>query len=394
MVRQEELRSRLEELGFDVVRFVRLDVDAGEAGRGLTRWLEAGHHADMDWMLRTADKRQDPQLVLPDARSAILLGINYWPGEISQPTSKWARYTLYQDYHDSVKTALLESGKLLETFYGVRSEQYRYYVDTGPVLERGWAERSGMGFVGKNSMLISRDYGNWLFLAELVTTLDFAADAPLGVRNGDETRGTDTNRVGLYCGRCTRCMDACPTNAIREPGVVDARRCISYQTIENKGIIPRELRSGIGSRIYGCDICLEVCPWNRFAQQSRQILISARYDLAELTLLELLELTPERFAEVFRRTPVKRTKLAGLLRNACIVAANTQSLECLDALLRLATHASPIVRAHATWAVYRLCGYMEGSRRLADARARETDPAVLAEYLAEDAASTAGPPAR
>ena len=147
--------------------------------------------------------------------------------------------------------------------YGVTSHDYRYYVDTGPVLERSWAARSGLGFTGKNAMLISREHGNWLFLASILTRLDFAPDEP--VRNNFRERD-----VGLLCGSCTRCLDACPTNAFAAPGVVDARRCISYQTIENKGVIPRELRAGIGNRIYGCDVCLEVCPWNRFAREGRQ----------------------------------------------------------------------------------------------------------------------------
>ena len=171
-------------------------------------------------------------------------------------------------------------------------------------------------------------------------------------------------------------MDACPTQALPEPGVVDARRCVSYQTIENKGIIPRELRVGIGRRIYGCDTCLEVCPWNRFAQVGRQVLLAARYGLADMPLRELLELTPERFAAVFKGTAIKRVKLAGLLRNACIVAANTGAVECLDSLVALAGHASPVVRAHAVWAVRR----MGGVERLHELQAVEAVEAVLAEY--------------
>jgi epoxyqueuosine reductase len=253
----------------------------------------------------------------------------------------------------------------------VTAADYRYYVDTGPVIERGWAAKSGLGFIGKNAMLISRTHGNWLFLAAVLTTLDFSPDAP--VRK--EAAGRETE-AGLLCGKCTRCMDACPTQALPKPGVVDARRCVSYQTIENKGIIPRELRAGIGHRIYGCDTCLEVCPWNRFAQAGRQVLLAARYGLADLPLRELLELTPERFAVVFKGTAIKRVKITGLLRNASIVAANTGAIECLDALVELASHASPVVRAHAVWAVRKL----DGAGLLAGARAAEQDAAVLAEY--------------
>ena len=239
------------------------------------------------------------------------------------------------------------------------------------MIERGWAAKAGLGFIGKNSMLISRRHGNWLFLSAVLTTLEFASDEP--VRK--DTAGRETE-PGLLCGKCTRCMDACPTQALPQPGVVDARRCVSYQTIENKGIIPRELRAGIGNHLYGCDVCLEVCPWNRFAQAGRRMLLSARYDLAELTLREVLELTPERFAEVFRKTAIKRLKITGLLRNACVVAGNTGAHDCLDALARLAAHPSPLVRAHAVWAVRRL----GADARLAAAKVSEIDPAVLAEY--------------
>ncbi len=368
--RQEQLRQRLGALGFDAVRFASL---ASPVEGGLTAWLGAGMQADMDWMQRSAEKRLDPQLVLPGAKSIVMLGVNYWsdalqPGE--RPT--WARYALHEDYHDTVKPGLVAAGKVLEELYGVASTDYRYYVDTGPVLERSWAARAGLGFTGKNAMLISREHGNWLFLAAILTRVALSPDEPVKNRFKSEEA-----TVGLLCGKCTRCLEACPTDAFARPGVVDARRCISYQTIENKGIIPRELRAGIGHRIYGCDVCLEVCPWNRFAQQGRQLLLASRHDLARLSLAELLALTPERFAEVFRRTPIKRLKLVGLLRNACVVAGNSGDATLLPQLVSLATaHDSPIVRAHAVWAVTRL----GGAAQLAGAHANETDAVVLAEY--------------
>lgn len=178
-------------------------------------------------------------------------------------------------------------------------------------------------------------------------------------------------------------MEACPTNAIRQPGRVDARLCISYQTIENKGIIPRELRAQIGTRIYGCDICAEVCPWNRFAQESRRVLLRVRDEIREISLNELLHLDAENFARVFRKTAIKRTKLSGLLRNACIVAANTNARDCVDRIVELAGHDSPVVRAHAVWAVYRLLGYTLATERLTAVREREADVYVLSEYSAE-----------
>jgi epoxyqueuosine reductase len=380
--RQEELRERLRGLGFEEVRFVRL---AALPGEGLRSWLKAGYHADMHWMERTEGKRTDPSLVLGGARSAILLGLNYLQegggGSAEGPsaTPSWARYSLYRDYHDAIKPALARAGRLLEEGFGARASDYRYYVDTGPVLERAWAARAGAGFVGKNAMLISRTHGNWLFLASILTRLELEPDPPL-------TRRADPGAVGLLCGKCTRCMDACPTAAFPAPGVVDARRCISYQTIENRGIIPAELRAAIGSRVYGCDTCLEVCPWNRFARAGRRMLLSSRGDIAAIALRELLELTPARFAEVFRGTAIKRVKLAGLLRNACVAAGNSADASLLGPLLRLAAHGSPVVRAHAVWAARRL----GAGARLAPLRAAERDPAVMAEYGPDPGAAAEG----
>jgi epoxyqueuosine reductase len=376
---RERLREALRALGFDEVRFAATVRPAGES---LRQWLAVGHSADMAWMERTADKRLNPDLVLSGARSVILLGVNYGPGQvienrkskIENPT--WARYALNEDYHDTIKPALAEAGRVLERECGAAATDYRYYVDTGPVLERGWAARSGLGFRGKNAMLISRTHGNWLFLACMLTRTEIVPDEPL---RPEEARAGGEEPAGLLCGKCTRCLDACPTQAFPRPGVVDARRCISYQTIENKGVIPRELRAGIGTRVYGCDVCLEVCPWNRFAQEGRRMLLAARHDIAELPLTEILALTPARFAEVFRRTPIKRLKLTGLLRNACVVAGNTGDRALLPALVRLAAHESPVVRGHAVWAVRQISG-AEAELMLAPARTQETDATVLAEY--------------
>lgn len=373
--RQEELRTRLLALGFDDVRFVQLKPVNG----GFLRdWLGQGMQADMHWMERSADKRLDPQQVLPGAKSAVLLGVNYWPGErdVARMAERplWARYALYSDYHDTLKPALIEAGRALESVFGVGGTDYRYYVDTGPVVERGWAARAGLGFIGKNGMLISRRFGNWLFLAAVLTTVELEPDPPVR-----ETI-SDGEQIGALCGKCTRCMEACPTGAITKPGVVDARLCISYQTIENKGVIPRELRGKIGAHIYGCDVCLDVCPWNRFAQESRRVLLVARDGIASLSLQELLALGPERFAAVFKGTAIKRVKLAGLLRNACIVAANTGAKDCLTALVRLAAHDLPLVRVHAVWAVFTLAGRARAEGLLAVARAAETSAEVLEEY--------------
>ncbi len=411
--RQEELRERLQALGFDEVRFA----SAAEVGGAeiLHEWLRDGLHADMDWMRRTEDKRVNPEHVLAGVKTVILLGVNYWRAQEPRTAAgpQWARYALHDDYHDTIKPGLIAAGRLLEQRYGLTAQQYRYYVDAGPVLERGWAARAGIGFLGKNAMLISRRHGNWLLLAAILTRLELRADEPIGKRlaaavsrpgpgsqqgvpaasgspaassaPADSPPTARADAVGLLCGKCTRCLDACPTKAFARPGLVDARRCISYHTIENRGIIPRALRPGIGRRIYGCDVCLDVCPWNRFAREGRQMLLVARDELGQLTLPELLTLTPARYATLFRRTPIKRVKLPGLLRNACIVAANTGDATVLPLVVALAAHPSPVVRAHAVWAVHRLAGAEAAAARLRSAREVESDPWVLAEYQAESA---------
>ncbi|WP_221032976.1 tRNA epoxyqueuosine(34) reductase QueG [Actomonas aquatica] len=379
---REVLRERLHALGFDVVRFARVDGDSPGAD-AFERWLDSGHQADMAWMERSRAKRRDVTQVQAGATTLVMLGVNYAPapavGAAAVPaedgggTGVWARYALHDDYHDSIKPGLVAAGQVLEQWGGISGADYRYYVDTGPVLERSWAARAGVGFTGKNAMLISREFGNWLFLAAIVVGggILIEPDAPV-------SRAAADRPVGTLCGSCTACLEACPTQALVAPGELDARRCISYHTIENRGIIPRAMRRGIGDRLYGCDICAEVCPWNRFAQASKSLLLNRRPELAALSLEEILTLTPERFAAVFKGTAVKRLKLRGLLRNACIVAANTGALACRPALWRLAAESEwAMVRAHAVAALRELGATLD---ELAALRGRETDAAVLAEF--------------
>ncbi len=381
--RREALRERLRGLGFDTVRFAAAGMVP--EGGALQTWLHEGMHGEMGWMERTVEKRADPSLVLTGVKTVIALGVNYGRGEGRAEGNDrgpvWARYALHEDYHDTMKPALVAAGRVIEEMFGAGAEDYRYYVDTGPVLERNWAARAGIGFVGKNAMVISREHGNWLFLAAILTRVAIEPDEPLRNR---KAKAGDPGAVGLLCGKCTRCLDTCPTRALVRPGVVDARLCVSYQTIENRGVIPRELRAGIGRRIYGCDVCAEVCPWNRFAQEGREVLLVARRELADLTLREILRLTPERFAAVFRRTAIKRVKLAGLLRNACVVAGNARDESVLPDLVRLASEGVPLVRAHAVWAIFRIAGAERARERLKEIREREADEAVLAEYRAEE----------
>ena len=386
-VEKEGLRGELEELGFDEVRFTDLSPIAPNR---LEEWIELGYHADMKWLQNSIEKRLDPQLVLKDACSVIMLGVNYLPTELEARSQKrWGKYSLYDDYHDTVLKGLKRVGVLLKEHYELSSSEYRYYVDTGPVMERGWAAASGMGWQGKNGMLISKTHGNWLLLATLITKLEIEPDQPLKKRHSESTYDIE---MGLLCGKCRRCIDSCPTDAIVEPGLLDANRCISYQTIENKGVIPREIRSGIGSRIFGCDICLDTCPWNRFAKSGKQFLLSSRYDIGELGLLDILNMDREMFRTVFRKTPIKRLKLRGLLRNACIVAGNlhepnewgeVDDPDWLNrvkmALQSLAQCEEAIVRPHAVWALYRLFSE-RASKILDESRRSEDDEATLEEY--------------
>jgi epoxyqueuosine reductase len=392
---REELRAALRDAGFDIVRFAR----AGPApDDSLARWIAAGHQADMNWMASTSAKRIDPTLVLEDARTVIVLGVNYWPEDpAAARQTAWARYALHADYHDTIKAGLVRAGKILEARFGLSGTDYRYYVDTGPVAERGWAERSGVGFLGKNGMLISREHGNWLFLSVILARIDVEPDANLSDEFPAAAERTDGK--GLLCGSCARCMDACPTAAFPEPGIVDARRCISYHTIENRGIIPADIRAGIGTRVFGCDICLDACPWNRFARAGRSMLLERKPEIAGLTLVELLSMTPEKFRQVFRGTVVKRLKLPNLLRNAAIVAGNVWALDPglraaastgfadasdrdagVAAVAALARHESPVVRAHAVWALRRMLDKIQADHVLAGVHAAEVHPDVLGEF--------------
>lgn len=322
------------ELGFDDCRIAR----ASEAthAEDFKQWIADGKHGGMAWLERTPERRCNPCEVLPECRSLICLAMNYFPGDSPFPEGhpggyRIARYAWNDDYHDLIERQLKEFSQRLISLGGIQKP----YVDTGPVLERDFATDAGLGWSGKSTMQIHRRLGTWFFLAEILTTLPLAPDAPFGD----------------HCGKCTRCITACPTNAITAPHRLDARRCISYLTIEHKGPIPLEFRKAIGDRIYGCDDCLDACPWNRFAERSREATFHARGAVFEKQTRDFLALDDEGFRALFAKSPIKRIKRPRFLRNVCIALGNTGTPDDLPALERAAADPDPLVSEHAQWAI-------------------------------------------
>jgi epoxyqueuosine reductase len=359
-----ELTAFAESLGFDLCRVAPAIVPPH--AEEFRAWLAEGRAGEMAWLARNADRRTEPQLVLPGVQSVIVLAMNYWvekpagtalravreddhsrlgkakgestdargqPGGPSRP-GRIARYAWGDDYHEAIEKKLTA----LDEWLRARGGMQRCYVDTGPVLERDFAALAGAGWHGKSTMLVHPKLGTWFFLAEVLTTLPFEADAPMPD----------------HCGKCTRCIAACPTGAITAPQQLDARLCISYLTIENKGSIPEVLRPLLGDRIYGCDDCLEACPWNRFAQASRESTFAAREFVDGWTLRDYLALDEGGFHVLFRKSPIKRIKRRGFLRNVCVALGNIGTPGDLPALERAAQDAEPLIAEHALWAIGRI----------------------------------------
>jgi epoxyqueuosine reductase len=323
------IRQRALELGFDDCRFTTAAAPA--SAEQFQRWLAENKNGEMAWLERNAPKRVEPQKVLPGAKSVVMLAASYQAND--SRTGIIARYARFDDYHD----VLGERLKQLAEFLNQSGEKARslWYVDTGPLLERDFAQRAGLGFVGKHTNLISRNLGNWIFLSGIITTLELEPDTP------------EKN----HCGKCSRCLEACPTNAITAPFQLDARRCISYLTIELKGSIPAEFRKAIGNRIYGCDDCLAVCPWNRFAREGKLMKTHARKELNTPDLIELLQLDEAAFKSRFSGSPILRTKRRGFLRNVCVALGNVGDESALPVLEKAAHDSEPLIAEHAHWAI-------------------------------------------
>jgi epoxyqueuosine reductase len=335
---KERIRQRALELGFDDCRFTSANAPA--SAEKFQNWVTEKKYGEMSWIERNAEKRVEPQKVLVDAKTAICLAVSYDVGRQEnvndeKPTRGIvARYAQFSDYHDILGERL----KLLSQFVneaGGPESRSLWYVDTGPILERDFAQRAGIGFVGKHTNLISRKFGNWIFLAEILTTLEIEPDAP------------EKN----HCGKCSRCITACPTEAITAPFQLDARRCISYLTIELKGSIPEEFRRAIGNRIYGCDDCLAACPWNKFAHKGHLMKSHARNDLEQPDLINLLSLDEPGFKKRFAGSPILRTKRRGLLRNVCVALGNVGDSSALPALEKASGDPEPLIAEHAHWAI-------------------------------------------
>ena len=335
----------------------------------LGAWLEAGHHGSMAWMAETTERRADPRRLWPEVRSIVLLGLNYGPD--GDPLADLARrdratisvYARNRDYHDVLKGKLKEAAGYLAARAGA---DVKVFVDTAPVMEKPLAAAAGLGWQGKHTVVVSRDFGNWLFLGALFTTAALPADAPESDR----------------CGSCRRCLDVCPTDAFPAPYRLDARRCISYLTIEHKGHIAAELRPGIGNRVFGCDDCLAVCPWNKFAQAGREARLRQRDDLAALPLAELARLDDGAFRQRFAGTPIKRTGRDRFVRNVLVAIGNSGDPGLAGETVRLMGDASPLVRAMAVWAAGRLLAPEALAALAARHRAGESDPDVATEWAA------------
>ncbi len=342
---KEQIRQRARELGFDDCRITT--AAAPNHAAEFQDWLAKKQHGEMGYLERNAYKRVNPQEVLPGAKSIVMVAASYEtcsaPRDSADTNTKItqhgliARYARFKDYHDILAERLKQLSGFVDGLGGKQTRSL-WYVDTGPLLERDLAERAGLGFVGKHTNLISRKLGNWIFIGEIITTLELEPDA------------SEKNR----CGTCERCITACPTAAITAPFQLDARRCISYLTIELKGSIPVELRPAIGNRIYGCDDCLAVCPWNKFAREGELMKEHARPDLSEPDLLELLSLDDAGFKARFAGTPILRTKRRGLLRNVCVALGNVGDQSALPALRKAADDPEPLIAEHARWAIARI----------------------------------------
>jgi epoxyqueuosine reductase len=356
--------------GFDAARVTTPAAIGATVAERLERFLQEGRHGDMAWMATTADRRRHPLGMWPEARSIVMLGMNYAPGgnplaALVEPSrGAISCYAQCSDYHDVVKSGLKRVAGALAQESGA---DVKVFVDTAPLMEKPLGEAAGLGWQGKHTNLVSREFGSWLFLGAILTTAELEADA------------AETD----HCGTCQRCIEVCPTDAFPAPYQLDARRCIAYLTIEHKGHISEEFRTAMGNRVFGCDDCLAVCPWNKFAVAARQTKLQALDGLEAPPLAELLALDEAAFRRRFAGTPVKRTGRDRVLRNTLIAAGNSGDADLVPAVECLLNDPSPLVRAMAVWALRRLVPVDRWERARTECMARETDAVVQAEWGGE-----------
>lgn len=363
-----ELKTRAQALGFESFGIARADARPDLPDK-LRTALDAGWHGDMDWMETTADRRGSPRAMWPEARSVIMVGINYGPEAdplalLDQPgRGIISVYARNRDYHEIIKGKLKELAGLLARRGGA---QVKVFVDTAPLMEKPLAEAAGLGWQGKHTVLVSRNFGSWLFLGAILTDADLPADKP-----HDES-----------CGSCTRCLDICPTKAFPAPFQLDSRRCLAYLTVEHKGPIPVEFRAPMGNRIYGCDDCLAVCPWNKFASISREARLQARPELDGPALGDLVQLDDAGFRALFAGSPIKRIGLERFLRNVLIAIGNSGDVSLVPLVEARLGDSAGVVRGAAVWALRRLDAERASALRPV-ALAGEQDDAVVAEWTGE-----------
>ena len=353
-------------LGFDCVGVTEPGAIA-EAAKHFREFLDAGAHGDMAWLAADPERRADPRALWPAVRSVIMLGLNYGPEEDpltlleSRTHGAISVYAQGDDYHDLIKKRLKALARWL---VAASAREVKVFVDTAAVMEKPLAQAAGLGWQGKHTNLVSREFGSWLFLGAIFTTLDLPRD------------DADID----HCGSCRACLDICPTAAFPAPYKLDARRCISYLTIENKGAIPHEFRKAIGNRIYGCDDCLAVCPWNKFAQTGHETKLAARDELREPRLSELARLDDAAFRALFSKSPVKRIGRDRFIRNVLIAIGNSNDAALAEVAERLLEDKSPLVRGAAVWALLQLIDREEFSKRAASALRTESNETVRSEW--------------
>jgi epoxyqueuosine reductase len=335
--RKEMIAALAHAEGFEAVGFAP-PVLPSNAGKDLQQFIEAGFHGDMNWLAERADERAQPKSLWSEVKSVIVVGMNYGPGYNPLPELEDKKagyisvYARNRDYHDVIKGKLKQlAGKIVSRLGG----QVKVFVDTAPVMEKPLAELAGIGWQGKHSCIVSREHGSWLFLGVIYTTLELEPDAP----------------ESKHCGSCNDCMTICPTQAIIAPHRLDARRCISYLSIEHKGPIPEEFRKPMGNRIYGCDDCLAICPWNKFATTAREAKFHARTELQLPPLKDLLKLDDAGFRRLFAASPIKRIGWERFMRNVLVAAGNSDDKGLLEDVEALTAHPSPMIAEHAAWAM-------------------------------------------